>query len=135
METTNTATVARTYADALTAKDFGTVAGMFADDIVWHQPGSHKLSGTYRGSAAVGELLGAMMAATQGTFELAVQGAPMINGDVAAMQVHFAAERDGAELSMAGVDMVRIDGDRVAEVWLFSADQQGEDEFWGAAEA
>lgn len=129
METT---TVARTYAAALSVKDFGTVAGMFADDIVWHQPGAHQLAGTYRGAAAVNELLGAQMAATQGSFELAVNGDPMINGDLAAMQVHFGAQRDGAAMSMAGVDVVRVEGGRIAEVWLFSSDQQAEDEFWGA---
>ncbi len=124
-------TTARMYADALTAKDFATVAGLFADDVVWHQPGAHRFAGTYRGAAAVGEHLGALMTASQGTFELSVTGEPMINGDLAAMQVEFGAQRDGAAMSMGGVDIVRIVGDRVAEVWLFSSDQQAEDDFWG----
>ena len=47
-------TVVRKYFDALSAKDFATVAGMFADDIVWHQPGGNRFSGTHHGSAAVG---------------------------------------------------------------------------------
>ena len=128
-------TTARTYADALTAKDFATVAGMFADDVVWHQPGAHRFAGTYRGQAEVNGHLGALMGASQGTFELSVTGEPMVNGDLAAMQVDFSAQRDGAAMSMGGVDIVRIVGDRVAEVWLFSSDQQVEDEFWGASEA
>ena len=130
-----TATTARTYAEALTAKDFATVAGLFADDVVWHQPGSHQFAGTYRGQAAVNGHLGALMGASQGTFELAVIGDPMINGDLAAMQVEFGAQRDGATMSMRGVDIVRVEGDRIAEVWLYSADQQAEDEFWGAPDA
>ncbi len=105
---------------------------MFADDVVWHQPGAHQFAGTYRGQGEVNGHLGALMGASQGTFELAVIGDPMINGDLAAMQVQFAAQCDGAAMSMAGVDIVRIDGDRIAEVWLFSADQQAEDDFWGA---
>jgi hypothetical protein len=36
--------------------------------------------------------------------------------------------------SMFGVDIVRVEGDRIAEVWLYSADQQAEDEFWGVDE-
>ena len=129
-----TATTARTYADALTAKDFATVAGMFAEDVVWHQPGTHQFAGTYRGQAEVNGHLGALMGASQGSFELAVVGEPMVNGDLAAMQVEFGARRDGATMSMGGVDVVRVDGDRIAEVWLYSADQQAEDEFWGAAD-
>ena len=128
-------TTARTYADALTAKDFATVAGLFADDVVWHQPGAHRFAGTYRGQAEVNGHLGALMGASQGTFELSVTGEPMVNGDLAAMQVEFGAQREGAAMSMGGVDIVRIVGNRVAEVWLFSADQQAEDEFWGASEA
>ena len=92
-----TATTARTYADALTAKDFATVAGMFAGDVVWHQPGAHQFAGTYRGAAAVGEHLGALMAASQGTFALSVTGEPMINGDLAAMQVEFGAQREAPQ--------------------------------------
>jgi len=28
--------------------------------------------------------------------------------------------------------VLRVEGDKIAEVWLFSADQQAEDAFWGA---
>ena len=127
-----TATTARIYADALTAKDFATVAGMFAENVVWHQPGTHRFAGTYRGAAEVNGHLGALMGASQGSFELSVTSEPMINGDLAAMQVEFSAQREGAAMSMGGVDVVRVEGDRIAEVWLYSADQQAEDEFWGA---
>jgi ketosteroid isomerase-like protein len=129
-ESITTLAVARRYADAVSAKDFATVAGLFADDIVWHQPGSHRFAGTHRGGAAVNEMIGGQMAATRGTFELSLTGAPMVNGDLAALPVHFAAKRDGAELSMDGVDVLRVQGDRIVEVWLFSADQAGEDAFW-----
>ena len=127
-----TATTARTYAEALTAKDFATVAGMFAENVVWHQPGTHRFAGTYRGAAEVNGHLGALMGASQGSFELSVTSEPMINGDLAALQVEFSAQREGAAMSMGGVDVVRVEGDRIAEVWLYSADQQAEDEFWGA---
>jgi ketosteroid isomerase-like protein len=133
MEPTTTLTVAQWYADAVSAKDFARVAGMFADDIVWHQPGTHRLAGTYRGGAAVNEMIGAQMAATQGTFELAMTGAPMVNGALVAIPVHFSATRDQAAMAMDGVDVLRIEGEKIAEVWLFSVDQQAEDAFWGAA--
>jgi hypothetical protein len=34
---------------------------------------------------------------------------------------------------MNGVDLLRIEGERIAEVWPFSVGRQGEDEFWGSA--
>jgi ketosteroid isomerase-like protein len=129
---TTTLAVARHYVEAMNAKDFARLAGLFADDIVWHQPGKNRLSGIHRGAAAVGEFLGATMTLSQGTFELSVTGEPMVNGDLFALPVHFSGTRNGVTLSMAGVDVLRVDGDRIAEVWLFSGVQQDEDDFWDA---
>ncbi|WP_327587150.1 nuclear transport factor 2 family protein [Nonomuraea sp. NBC_00507] len=132
MGSTITLTVARQYADAMAAKDFAAVAGLFADDIVWHQPGNHRFSGTYRGRDAVNEAIGAQMAATEGTLDIAITGEPMINDALAAFPVHFSAKRNGAEMSMDGVDVLRVEDGKIAEVWLFSAIQQDEDAFWDA---
>lgn len=125
--------VADRYFDALSAKDFATAASMFADDIVWHQPGSNRFSGTHRGAAAVGDMIGGMMGASQGTFELSVTGAPLTNGPLVTVPVHFAGRRDGAAMAQDGVDLLRIEGDKIAEAWLFSSDPASEDAFWGAA--
>jgi uncharacterized protein len=133
MESTNPLAVVRRYFDALAAKDFATVAGMFADDIVWHQPGGNRFSGTHRGSAAVNEMIGGMMTVSEGSFELVLTAAPMANGSLVAVPVHFTATRDGAAMAQDGVDLLRIEGGRIAEVWLFSADPEAEDAFWGTA--
>jgi uncharacterized protein len=125
--------VVRKYFDALSAKDFATVAGMFADDIVWHQPGDNRFSGTHHGSAAVGEMIGGMMTVSEGTFDLALTAAPMVNGTLVAVPVHFTGKREGAAMAQDGIDLLRINGDRIAEVWLFSSDPEAEDVFWGAS--
>ncbi|MGW0610206.1 nuclear transport factor 2 family protein [Streptomyces sp. NPDC002788] len=127
----HTLTVARRYVDAVSTKDFAAVAGLFADGIVWHQPGDNAVSGTHSG-AAVGEMLATQMTATEGTFELQLTGDPMINGALVAIPIHFSAKRADNEMSMDGVDVLRVEGDKIAEVWLFSSDQQAEDAFWGA---
>lgn len=131
-DSTATFAVACRYVDAMSAKDFATVASMFADDIVWHQPGSNRFSGTRRSAAAVNEMLGGQMGVTNGTLEIQVTGALMVNGALCALPVHFSAKRDGAEMSMDGVDVLRVEGDKIVEVWLFSTDQQAEDAFWDA---
>jgi uncharacterized protein len=55
----------------------------------------------------------------------------MANGNLVAVPVHFTAQREGSSMAMDGVDLLRIEGDQIAEVWLFSADEQAEDTFWG----
>lgn len=132
MDSTTTLAVAGKYLDAVSAKDFATVAGLFAEDIVGHQPGDNRLSGTHRGRAAVNEMLGAMMAISEETLELATTGAPLVNDNMVAVPVQFSAQRDGATLGQDGVDVLRIDVGRIAEVWLFSSDPHAEDTFWGA---
>jgi ketosteroid isomerase-like protein len=128
----STLAVAQKYVDAVVAKDFGAVAGLLAEDVVWHQPGASRVSGTHRGAAAVDQLLGAMMTISAGTFDLSVTGAPMVNADHVAIPVHFAGRRDGLDLDQDGIDVLRVDGDRIVEVRLFSTDQDAEDAFWGA---
>jgi uncharacterized protein len=133
MATATPLDVVNRYFDALSAKDFPTVAAMFADDIVWHQPGNNRFSGTHRGGAAVGEMIGGMMTVSEGTFELTLTGATMVNGTMVAVPVHFTGKRDGAAMSQDGIDLLRIEGDKIAEAWLFSSDPESEDAFWGAA--
>lgn len=123
--------VVRKYFDALAAKDFATVSATFADDIVWHQPGTNRFSGTHHGADAVGALIGGMMTVSAGTFALALTGEPLANGALVAVPVRFSGDRDGVKLEQDGIDLLRIEGDRVAEVWLFSSDPASEDAFWG----
>jgi uncharacterized protein len=125
--------VARKYFEALSAKDFATVAGMFATDIVWHQPGVNQFSGTRRGGEAVGEMLGGMMSVSQGTFEISLTGPLAANGSLVAAPVHFSGMRHGATVDQDGIDLLRVEGERIAEVWLFSSDPVEEDAFWGTA--
>ncbi|MEQ0558467.1 nuclear transport factor 2 family protein [Amycolatopsis sp. NEAU-NG30] len=131
METT--ITVAKRYLDALAAGDFDAVAALFTENVAWHQPGGNRFSGTHVGGGAVGQLLGGQMAVTGGTLEVKPTGAVMVNDALFTLPVHFTAKRDGAEITMDGVDVFRVEGDRIAEVWLFSADQTTEDAFWDAA--
>ena len=133
MESSAVLGIARQYAAAVSARDFGAVTRMFTDDIVWHQPGRNQFSGSHRGAAAIGEMFGGMMTVTEGTFELRTTGDPMVNGELVATPVHFSATRNGQVMGMNGVDLLRTEGDRIAEVWLFSAGQGGEDAFWGTA--
>ncbi|WP_332661800.1 nuclear transport factor 2 family protein [Aeromicrobium sp.] len=120
-----------TYDRALTSGDMPGLAAALHADAVWHQPGDHPLSGDHVGQDAVMALLGGFMERSGGTFALSKSAPPMVNGAYVAVLVSFSATREGrAPLDMAGVDVFRVEDGLIREVWLYSADQSVEDEFW-----
>jgi ketosteroid isomerase-like protein len=132
MTSTSPAAVAASYFDALSRGDIPAAMGMLSPDVVWHQPGANRFSGDHHGIDGVGTLLGGMMEASAGTFELTVAGASMVNGDLVAVPVRFSGQAGAAAMSMAGVDLLTIRSGQIAEVHLFSEDGEQEDAFWGA---
>lgn len=131
MSTEQSIEVVRRYFDAVTRGDLEAVGNTFSSDIEWHQPGEGTLSGLHRGKEAIFTLLGQFMERSGGTFRIDSVGPLMAQGDLVATSLHFCAERLGASISMSGVDVLRIAGGRIREVWLFSEDQAAEDTFWG----
>lgn len=125
------AAVAATYFDALGRGDVPTAMAQLSADVVWHQPGANRFSGDHRGLEGVGALLGGMMEASQGSFQLAVTGPAMVNGDLVAVPVRFSGRRDAGSMDMAGVDLLTVRDGKIAEVHLFSEDGAAEDDFWG----
>lgn len=131
MNDTTPASVAGTYFDALGRGDIPTVMAQFSDNVVWNQPGTNTFSGVHHGIDGVGALLGGMMATSEGTFQLTVTGAPMVNGDLVAVPVRFTATRADASMDMAGIDLLAVRNGKIVEMHLFSEDGSAEDLFWG----
>lgn len=127
------AAVAARYFDALAEGDVPGAMALLAPEVVWHQPGANQFSGDHVGAAAVGQLLGGMMEASQGTFQLQVAGAAMTNGDLVAVPVRFSGNRGDAAMEMGGIDLLTVRNGRIVEVRLFSEDGPAEDAFWGRA--
>ncbi len=125
------AVVAATYFDALGRGDVPTALAQFDEAVTWHQPGANRFSGDHLGLEAVGALLGGMMEVSQGSFQLAVTGPAMVNGELVAVPVRFSGRREGASMDMAGVDLLTIRDGKIVEVHLFSEDGAAEDAFWG----
>lgn len=132
MNDTDNIKVGHGYVEALSKGDMATVGKLLADDVVWHQPGISHLSGTYRGKTSVFPHLGKFMELSNNSFRVDKVGTVMANGDLVTANLHFVATRPGRTLSMDGVDLMRIDGGQIQEMWLFSADQAAEDAFWSA---
>lgn len=125
--------VVRHYFDALGRGDLPACGALLADDVTWHQPGRSGLSGQYRGKGELFPLLGRFMALSEGSFQIDAVRAVMANGGLVAASIHFKAQRGAQAMAMDGVDLMRVEGGLIREVWLFSADQAQEDQFWNAA--
>ncbi|PWG14220.1 ketosteroid isomerase [Streptomyces sp. V2] len=123
--------LAREYFTAIQTGDLPRVGELLDEDVVWHQPGANRFSGEHKGRDAVFALLGGMMEASRGSFAIDTVHALMGNGDTVAASIHFAGRRDGASMSMDGVDVLRVGDGKIVEVRLFSTDQAAEDAFWG----
>jgi ketosteroid isomerase-like protein len=124
--------IAKAYIRAVQTGDQATLGSLVSPEVVWHQPGNNQFSGTHRGMAAVGPMLGKMMEVSGGTFAITRADHYMANGDWVAMTLEFAGEANGIQLRQPGVDLIRIEGGKIAEVRLFSSDPAQEDAFWGA---
>lgn len=127
----NNIDIARTYIKAAQTGDQATLGSIISPDVIWHQPGDNQFSGTHRGMANVGPMLGKMMEVSNGTFAITRADHYMVNGDWVAITLEFAGEARGIKLKQPGVDLIRIDSGKIVEVRLFSSDQAQEDSFWG----
>ncbi|CAD5947127.1 MULTISPECIES: nuclear transport factor 2 family protein [unclassified Streptomyces] len=119
------------YGAAAAAGDMVALTATLTKDVVWHQPGANQLSGDHVGPEAVLAHLGRFMELSGGTFALETESATE-SGNLVATTVRFTAEREGAgSLDQHGVDVFRVEGDLIAEIWLIGEDQAAEDRFWG----
>jgi ketosteroid isomerase-like protein len=133
MTENTTAAVADAYFEALGSGDMPSAMGLLSPEVIWHQPGANRFSGDYTGIDEIGALLGGFMEASEGTFELAVSGPAMVNGELVAVPVRFSGQRADMSMDMSGVDLLTVRDGKIAEVHLFSEDGLAEDAFWGAS--
>ena len=121
------------YGAAVAAGDMDAVKSILRSDAVWHQPGAHQFSGDHVGPDAIVAHLGRLMERSAGTFALKTESVADA-GALVATTVRFTAERpEHPDLDQHGVDIFRVEGDQIAEIWLISEDQPAENAFWGAA--
>ena len=122
--------VVKSYFESLAKGDLQRLSSLLADDIIWHQPGKGELSKRYQGKDEVFSLFGKFMEKSANTFKIDQVERIMSNSDWVSATLHFSAKRGDKSISMAGVDLMRIQNGKIKEVLLFSGDQQAEDAFW-----
>ncbi len=123
--------IAKSYITAVQTGDQAALGSLISPHVVWHQPGDNQFSGVKNGIAEFGAMFGGMMAASGGTFAITHAHRFLANGDLVAIEIEFAAQRDGIKLDQPGIDLLRIADGKIVEVWLFSSNPEQEDAFWG----
>lgn len=123
--------VVEAYSTALANGDIPTAFSYFSPNAKWHQPGKNKFSGTQNGHEGIGKMLSDMMGATQGSLVVKPTGQLMVNGNFVSSPVRFSAKSGGKTVEMNGNDLYEVIDGKIVQVWLFSEDQDVEDEFWG----
>ena len=123
--------IAKSYITAVQTGDQAALGSLISPHVVWHQPGDNQFSGVKNGIAEFGAMFGGMMAASGGTFAITHAHRFLANGDLVAIEIEFAAQRDGIKLDQPGIDLLRIADRKIVEVWLFSSNPEQEDAFWG----
>lgn len=123
--------IAKAYIKAVQTGDQATLGELLSPQVVWHQPGNNQFSGTKNGIAEFGAMMGGMMEVAGGTFAITHAHRYLANGNLVAIEIEFAGQRQGATLDQPGIDLLRVEDGRIVEVWLFSADPEQEDAFWG----
>ena len=111
------------------AGDMAIFTELFAEDAVWHVPGSGTLSGPKQGRDAILAFFGELFARSGGTMKVTVDD--VIGGGEHTVALHHAhAERDNKVIDQHGVNVFRLRGGQVIEVSEFQEDTASSAEFW-----
>ena len=104
------------------------IADLLAEDVVWHLPGRHPLSGDHRGRDAV---MAAILRFDELSASLQLEVHDVLASDEHAVALLRATgTREGKRYDGLEIDVFHIRGGRVTEFWSFSEDQRVTDEFW-----
>ncbi len=110
--------------------DFAVLNELFAQDLLWHNPGRNQLAGDYRGREAVYGLFARLMEITEGSFQLEVQ-AVFADDERGVALVVSSASRGGQSVQATDAHIFRLRDGQVMEFWNASTDPYAYDELFG----
>jgi ketosteroid isomerase-like protein len=125
----------RAYSATLTAGKASDVLPFYAEDLVLHIPGRSPHAGTFHGQDAVLAYYTRVFRDTDGRFE------PLGVDDILASDTHAASlvrwrvERNGRTIEIDRVVIYRIEGGKIAEIWVRDWDQYAYDDLFADATA
>jgi uncharacterized protein len=116
--------------EAFGTGDMAALDRLFAEDIVWHFPGTSAVSGDFRGKAEVLGWLSKNAELSGGTLRVEPHDI-LANDEHAVALIRVTAQRGGKSLDDQSVQVFHIRDGKVTEAWLNPTDQQASDDFWG----
>jgi uncharacterized protein len=125
----NVARIRDGYA-AFAKGDFAVLNELFAEDLLWHEPGRNHLAGDYRGREAVYEYFGKLMQATQGSFHVDLE-AVFADDERGVALVVSTASRDGRSITTNDAHIFHLRDGKVVEFRNASFDLYAFDELIG----
>ena len=128
MGATENAERIRTGYDAFNNADVATLADLFANDVVWHFPGSSKLAGDHIGRDATLTALGAYGEASQGTLQANLIDLMASDDHVTGIGRDTASTGDRSLDVRSTVIFAMRDG-KVTEAWHYIDDTDALDAF------
>jgi ketosteroid isomerase-like protein len=125
----NVARITDGYA-AFAKGDFAVLNDLFAEDVLWHEPGRNQLAGDYHGRDAVYEFFGKLLELTEGSLRLDIQTVFADDEHGVALLVSTAS-RGGRSVTSQDAHIFRLRDGRVVEFWNASTSPYAFDELLG----
>ncbi|WP_230195756.1 nuclear transport factor 2 family protein [Streptomyces coriariae] len=116
--------------DAFTRGDMDTLRGMMTGDCTHHVPGSHMLSGDFKGLDAVMDMYGRLFSETDGSLRVDLRTV-LVDGRGHAVSLHrITADRNGKHMDDNGGIVFRIVGDKISDLDECVEDIDTSNDFW-----
>lgn len=122
------AEIARRAWEAVSVADVETLADLSTDDVAWHASGRGRRAGTYRGRLSILDYLARIGEDVQ-RWDSHLEDV-MVGEYFTGIIFRVIGERDERRLDARFLLMLRLEGDRIAEVWAVPHDQHAVDDFW-----
>ena len=124
------ATRAREGFERFVQGDLPALLDLFADDAVWHVPGSMALSGSHHGRESIVAFLRETAALTGGTYRVELLWTVADDDHLVAVYRALGARPDGRELDVEQALLVELEEGRWKVVRAQPLDQAAFDRFW-----
>ena len=115
--------------EAFAKGDMAALTGLFAEDVVLHQPGNNQISGEHKGRDAVFAVFGKLAQLSGGTFRIELHDV-LANDEHAVVLQRVTGSRPGRQLDARAIEVFHIKGGKVREWWSLTDSPEQEDQFW-----
>lgn len=120
--------LARAAWDAVSAGDVNAIHALVSEDVVWHASGRGSRAGDYHGPAGILDYLAGIGESAE-DFDVDLDDI-LIGAERVALLFRVFGRRQGRLLEAGFVLLMRIEEERITEVWSIARDQHAVDEFW-----